>query len=170
MSSLDRFAFRPTSRSTSSSIGSPWQSHPGTYGANRPLIARYFTITSFRTLFSASPMRMWPLAYGGPSRRTKRRRPALAPSSFSYRRMAAHEGGRVGEPFGHRLLRGRDAAPSPRCPDPFDVFREPASREHVAVERQVRIAREHASRLVHGCGRVVGEVARREVTGLGRAT
>jgi hypothetical protein len=49
------FFARPSSFSTFSSIGSPWQSQPGTYGAHRPVIARCFTMTSFRTLLSAVP-------------------------------------------------------------------------------------------------------------------
>src|SRR5205085_1547538 len=53
---------RPSSLSTWCSMGSPWQSHPGTYTALRPSIERDFTTKSFRILLSAVPMWMCPLA------------------------------------------------------------------------------------------------------------
>ncbi len=59
--SISRF-FDPSSLSTLSSMGSPWQSQPGMYSAASPLRLRYFTMTSFRTLLSACPMWMSPLA------------------------------------------------------------------------------------------------------------
>ena len=56
---------------TLNSMGSPWQSQPGTNGARNPAIVFDFTIRSFSTLFSAVPMWTSPLAKGGPSCRTK---------------------------------------------------------------------------------------------------
>ncbi len=64
--SISRF-FEPSSLSTFSSIGRPWQSQPGTYGASKPACDFERTTMSFRILLSAVPMWMCPLAYGGPS-------------------------------------------------------------------------------------------------------
>ena len=58
---ISRF-FDPRSRSTFSSIGSPWQSQPGRYGASFPVADRLRTITSFRILLSTVPRWMCPLA------------------------------------------------------------------------------------------------------------
>ena len=52
---ISRF-FGPSSRSTLSSMGRPWQSQPGTYGASKPAIERDFTTKSLRILLSAWPM------------------------------------------------------------------------------------------------------------------
>ena len=54
--------FGPSSRSTFSSIGRPWQSQPGTYGASNPAIVRDRTMKSLSTLFRAVPRWMRPLA------------------------------------------------------------------------------------------------------------
>ena len=54
--------FPPSSWSTFSSMGSPWQSQPGTYGASNPAMVRDRTTTSFSTLFSTCPMWIFPLA------------------------------------------------------------------------------------------------------------
>ena len=51
---MSRF-FGPSSRSTFNSIGSPWQSYPGTYGESNPAIVFDFTTKSFRILFNAVP-------------------------------------------------------------------------------------------------------------------
>jgi hypothetical protein len=51
---ISRF-FGPSSRSTFSSIGSPWQSYPGTYGASKPAIDAALTTMSFRILLRAVP-------------------------------------------------------------------------------------------------------------------
>ena len=59
-----------SSRSTCSSMGRPWQSHPGTYGASNPAMVRERTMTSFKILLSAVPTWISPFAYGGPSCRT----------------------------------------------------------------------------------------------------
>ena len=59
--------FGPSSRSTFSSIGRPWQSQPGTYGASKPSMLCDFTTMSLRILLSAWPMWISPFAYGGPS-------------------------------------------------------------------------------------------------------
>src|SRR5207342_1498765 len=61
----------PNFFSTTSSIGRPWQSQPGTYGASKPESSFDFTTMSFSTLFTAWPMWIWPLAYG--DRRATRR-------------------------------------------------------------------------------------------------
>ena len=50
------------SLSSACSIGRPWQSQPGTYGARRPRSAWALTVTSFRILFKAWPMWMCPFA------------------------------------------------------------------------------------------------------------
>jgi len=52
----------PSSLSTLSSIGRPWQSQPGTKSAVSPFWLRYLTTMSFRILLSACPMWMSPLA------------------------------------------------------------------------------------------------------------
>ena len=57
------------------SIGMPWQSQPGTYGASKPSIVRLLTMMSFRILLNACPMWRSLFAYGGPSCSTKRGRP-----------------------------------------------------------------------------------------------
>ena len=51
---MSRF-FDPSSRSTFSSIGSPWQSYPGAYGESNPAIVRDLTTKSLRILLSAVP-------------------------------------------------------------------------------------------------------------------
>ena len=56
------FFFDPSSLSTLCSIGSPWQSHPGTYTASKPAICRERTMMSLRILLRAVPMWMCPLA------------------------------------------------------------------------------------------------------------
>jgi len=53
--------------STLSSIGSPWQSHPGTNAARLPSSSWFLLMKSLRILLSAWPMCRSPLAYGGPS-------------------------------------------------------------------------------------------------------
>ncbi len=58
---------RPSFSSTLISIGSPWQSHPGTYGASNPAIVFVFTTKSLMHLLSACPRWIAPFAYGGPS-------------------------------------------------------------------------------------------------------
>ena len=58
---ISRFR-EPSSRSTFNSIGRPWQSQPGTYGASKPAIVRDLTTKSLSTLLSAVPMWMRPLA------------------------------------------------------------------------------------------------------------
>ena len=40
---------------TLNSMGNPWQSHPGTYGARNPRIVLYLTMMSLSILFSAVP-------------------------------------------------------------------------------------------------------------------
>jgi hypothetical protein len=69
------------SLTTLNSIGSPWQSHPGTYGARKPSIERDFTMMSLRILFSAVPMWTSPFANGGPSWRTNIGAPFRASST-----------------------------------------------------------------------------------------
>jgi hypothetical protein len=58
---ISRF-FGPSSRSTLSSIGRPWQSHPGTYGASKPAMLFDRTTRSFRILLRAVPMWIRPFA------------------------------------------------------------------------------------------------------------
>src|SRR5207342_3145747 len=84
---MSRF-FGPSSRSTRNSIGRPWQSYPTTYGASNPAIERDLTTSSFRILFSAVPMWMLPLAYGGPSCSTNFGAPARRSRIFPYRSIA----------------------------------------------------------------------------------
>ncbi len=60
------------------SIGIPWQSQPGTYGASKPAMLRDLTTMSFRILLTAWPRWMSPFAYGGPSCRMNFGRPWLA--------------------------------------------------------------------------------------------
>src|SRR5205807_827796 len=67
--------FLPYFFSICTSIGMPWQSQPGTYGASKPASDFDLTMMSLRILFTAVPMWMSPLAYGGPSCSTKRGRP-----------------------------------------------------------------------------------------------
>src|ERR1041385_3016991 len=50
---------------TLNSIGSPWQSQPGIYGALNPRSVLYLTMMSLRILLSAVPMCTSPLAKGG---------------------------------------------------------------------------------------------------------
>ena len=83
------FFFGPSSLSSFSSMGRPWQSQPGTYGASKPIIDRERTTTSFRTLLSAVPRCTLPLAYGGPSWRMKTGDPRRWLRSFRYRSMAS---------------------------------------------------------------------------------
>ena len=71
--------------STACSIGNPWQSQPGTYGASKPASVRDLTMMSLRILLTAWPRWMSPLAYGGPSCRTYFGRPCPAARSFAYR-------------------------------------------------------------------------------------
>ena len=56
------FFFGPSSFSSFNSIGRPWQSQPGTYGASNPIIERERTTMSLRTLLRAVPRWMLPLA------------------------------------------------------------------------------------------------------------
>ena len=56
------FFFEPRSLSTFSSMGRPWQSQPGTYGASYPNMVRLRTTMSFRTLLRTVPRWMSPLA------------------------------------------------------------------------------------------------------------
>ena len=72
---------RPCCFSICTSIGMPWQSHPGTYGASKPASDFDFTTMSLRILLTAWPMWMSPFAYGGPSCSTKRGRPCAAARS-----------------------------------------------------------------------------------------
>ena len=68
---------------TLNSMGRPWQSQPGTYGALKPRKVLYLTMMSLRILFSAVPMWTSPLANGGPSCRTNFSAPARAAWIFS---------------------------------------------------------------------------------------
>ena len=52
---LTLLVFPPNSFSTFVSIGSPWQSQPGTYGERNPAMVFDLTIMSFRTLFRPVP-------------------------------------------------------------------------------------------------------------------
>src|SRR5262249_24908120 len=90
----------------------------------------------------------------------------------------AAERDRVGHGVAHLALRLRDVAGLHRRAAGLDLVREAALREHVAVEWQVRIAREQALRLVQARLPIVAEIAGREVadlvtreiaSGLGRA-
>ena len=54
-----------------SSIGNPWQSHPGTYGAFFPRNVFDLIVISLSILFTECPRWIEPLAYGGPSCRIK---------------------------------------------------------------------------------------------------
>ncbi len=54
--------FGPSSLSTLSSIGRPWQSHPGTYGASKPASVFERTTRSLRILFIEVPMWILPFA------------------------------------------------------------------------------------------------------------
>ena len=53
---------RPCFFSTCSSIGSPWQSHPGMYGASKPSSVRDLTTMSLRILLTECPMWIAPFA------------------------------------------------------------------------------------------------------------
>ena len=66
---------RPCFFSTWCSIGRPWQSQPGTYGASKPSSWCDLTTMSLSTLLTAVADVIAPLAYGGPSCSTKRGRP-----------------------------------------------------------------------------------------------
>src|SRR6185437_11449097 len=57
----------PNFFSTAISIGRPWQSQPGTYGARKPAISFERTTISLRILLTAWPRWILPFAYGGPS-------------------------------------------------------------------------------------------------------
>src|SRR5215510_181461 len=108
---MSRF-FGPSSRSTRSSIGRPWQSYPGMYGASKPAIDRDFTTRSFRILLSAVPRWMLPLAYGGPSCSTNFGAPFRRSRIFPYRSIAlqrsSHSGSTVWRfAFIGKSVRGR---------------------------------------------------------------
>ena len=60
-------ASAPSSFITLCSIGSPWQSQPGTKRTSWPALRRLRTTMSLRILLSRWPMWMVPLADGGPS-------------------------------------------------------------------------------------------------------
>jgi hypothetical protein len=77
---VDAIFSAPSVFSTMCSIGWPWQSQPGTYGATNPRIVLYRTTRSLSTLLNAVPMWMSPLAYGGPSCSTNAGPPALTSS------------------------------------------------------------------------------------------
>ena len=66
----------PNFFSTASSIGRPWQSQPGTYGASKPASSFDLTTMSLSILLTAWPMWIAPFAYGGPSCRTNAAGPA----------------------------------------------------------------------------------------------
>ncbi len=57
----------PSSFSTASSTGSPWQSQPALRGTCRPFIVRYLGKTSLKTRASTWCVPGVPLAVGGPS-------------------------------------------------------------------------------------------------------
>src|SRR6185312_12277434 len=82
--------FEPSSLSTLISIGSPWQSQPGTYGESKPAMVFDLTTKSFRILLNAVPKWMRPLAYGGPSCRTYVGRPARDSRMRRYRPSFSH--------------------------------------------------------------------------------
>ncbi len=73
---MSRF-FAPSCLSTCSSMGRPWQSHPGTKSESLPLIEACFTTMSFRILLRKCPRWIEPFAYGGPSWKTNFSRPAF---------------------------------------------------------------------------------------------
>src|SRR3954470_1409855 len=103
---------RPRDSSTLISIGSPWQSHPGTYGASNPAMVFDFTTKSFRHLLSACPRWMGPLAYGGPSCSTYSGAPLRAARIFSYRPRLSHFSSHLGSlagrlAFMEKLVLGR---------------------------------------------------------------
>jgi hypothetical protein len=51
--------FSANSRPTCISMGMPWLSQPGTYGASYPWSEAWRTAASFQILFAAVPMWMW---------------------------------------------------------------------------------------------------------------
>src|SRR3954468_21654305 len=103
---MSRF-FGPSSRSTFSSIGSPWQSKPTTKGASNPSIERDFTTKSLMILLSAVPMWMLPLVYGGPSCRMNFGAPRRRSRIFPYRSIAAHRASASGSVVGRLAFIGK---------------------------------------------------------------
>ena len=87
----------PSRRSArSAGRGSP---SPATYGASNPAIDRDLTTRSFRILFSAWPMWIWPLAYGRAVVQHERRAAACARSRMRLvqaHRVPAGDRGRLG--------------------------------------------------------------------------
>ena len=78
------------------SIGSPWQSHPGTYGVRHPASVLNRRSTSFNVLLITCPMWMSPLANGGPSCSTHSGPSARAACTCPYRSIACHAASRPG--------------------------------------------------------------------------
>ena len=105
-------SLRPWAFSIAFSIGRPWQSQPGTKRASKPASCLDLTTMSFRMLFTAWPMCSTPLAYGGPSCSTNKRRavarvaqllvqalfvPLRDPARLALGQVAAHRERRVGQ-------------------------------------------------------------------------
>ncbi len=92
------------------SIGRPWQSQPGMYGASKP--ARYFDLTmmSLRILLTAWPRWIAPLAYGGPSCSTNSGRPLALARSCAYRPSASQRAKVSGSRLGRSPRIGKSVA------------------------------------------------------------
>ena len=100
----------PNFFSTAISIGRPWQSQPGTYGARWPASSFDLTVMSLRILLTAWPMWIEPLAYGGPSCSTNTlSRPAVLRLDLR----VAVDRLPLGQPASARAWAGRRASGNP---------------------------------------------------------
>src|SRR5690606_7832029 len=94
------------------SIGRPWQSQPGMYGASKPARWRDLTMMSLRILLTAWPRWIAPLAYGGPSCSTNSGLPFACSRRRAYRSSRSQRSSVAGSRLGRSPRMGNCVAGS----------------------------------------------------------